>query len=233
LGLGALFKGGVGELKTKFLSSIFLKEDYQIFNDIIIQTSHGSTQIDHVGVSKYGLFVIETKDKTGWIFGTEEQANWTQVIFNKRYQFQNPLRQNYGHIKGLSEILGIEDNKLHSIVIFWGDCKFKNEMPVNVVKGGILKNEFQNYIKSKNSILLTQQQINGICEQLNLAKENSGFFSHVNHVVDLKEKYNSDSKCPKCQGTLVRKAANKGTKDEHAFLGCSNYSRYRYTKNIV
>jgi len=232
VGLGALFKGSAGEFKTKFISSIFLKEEYQIFNDIIIQTSHGSTQIDHVVVSKYGLFVIETKNKTGWIFGAPEQANWTQVIFNKHYQFQNPLRQNYSHIQGLSEILGIEDNKLHSIVVFWGDCKFKSEMPVNVVKGGLLRNEFQNYIKSKDTILLTQKEINRICEQLSLAKENSGFFSHVHHVVDLKEKYNSDVTCPKCRGLLIRKVAYKGTKDEHDLLGCNNYPRCHYIKNI-
>ena len=69
MGLEAIFKGWTGELKTKFVNSFFLNDKYKVFNNVLIQTERGSTQIDHVIVSPYGLFSIETKDKTGWIFG--------------------------------------------------------------------------------------------------------------------------------------------------------------------
>lgn len=65
MGLEALSKGWAGELKTKFINGLFLDEQYRRFNNVIIQTDNGSTQIDHVIVSKYGLFAVETKDKKG------------------------------------------------------------------------------------------------------------------------------------------------------------------------
>jgi restriction system protein len=90
VGLEALFKGWTGELKTKFINGLFFDKQYRIFNNIIIQTERGSTQIDHVIVSKYGLFAIETKDKTGWIFGDPDQERWTQVIYKKSSLFRIP-----------------------------------------------------------------------------------------------------------------------------------------------
>ncbi|WP_350617509.1 nuclease-related domain-containing protein, partial [Pseudomonas sp. HY7a-MNA-CIBAN-0227] len=69
----------------------------------------GSTQIDHVIVSIYGIFVIETKNYKGWIFGNEKQRQWTQAFPNgRKYKFQNPLRQNYLHIKTLADLLELE-----------------------------------------------------------------------------------------------------------------------------
>jgi restriction system protein len=225
MGIDAIFKGWEGELKTKFINWLFLTDEYKVFNNIIIQTSRGSTQIDHVAVSKYGVFVIETKEKTGWIFGEPNQNDWTQVIFKDRFKFQNPLRQNYAHIKGLSEVLKIDCSKLHPLVFFWGDCEFMTEMPNNVFKGGLFNTEFRNYIKSKDVVLLSQQEIDRICSELTLAKENSGFFSSVDHVLELKKRYAGDTQCPKCNGILVKRSGGR-------FLGCSNYPRCRYTKNI-
>ena len=143
--LEAIFKGWTGELKTKFINRIFLDEQYTRFNNLMIKTDHGTTQIDHVIVSKYGVFSIETKDKTGWIFGDPNQDKWTSVIYNNKYQFQNPLRQNYRHTKSLSEFLRIEHDKIHSLVIFWGDCEFRTTMPENVFKGGIFDSKLKNY----------------------------------------------------------------------------------------
>ena len=87
-GLEAIIKGWEGELKTKILNRLFLDKQYHVFNNVIVKTAHGSTQIDHVVVSQYGVFVIETKDKTGWIFGDRNQAQWTEDIFGKKYKLQ-------------------------------------------------------------------------------------------------------------------------------------------------
>jgi len=93
MGLEAMVKGLTGELKTKFVNKLLLDENYRIFNNVIIEAGIGSTQIDHVIVSKFGLFVIETKDKTGWIFGDHKREKWTQSIYGKIYQFQNPFQE--------------------------------------------------------------------------------------------------------------------------------------------
>jgi hypothetical protein len=69
----------------------------------VLPSQGSTTQIDHVLVSVYGIFVIETKNMKGWIFGDERSAQWTQSIFGKKSRFQNPLRQNYRHVKALAE----------------------------------------------------------------------------------------------------------------------------------
>ena len=232
MGLEALFKGWTGELKTKFINGLFFDKQYRRFNNVIIQTANGSTQIDHVIVSKYGLFVIETKDKTGWIFGDPKQDEWTQVIYKKKFQFQNPLRQNYRHTKSLSEFLGIEHDKIHSLVVFWGDCEFKSPMPDNVIKGGIFNGKFKGYIQSKKVTLFSPDEINRICSDLVSVKENAGFLSGWRHSKELKKKYNSTTTCPKCGEDLVKRISNRGKRAGKPFWGCSNYPRCRYVRDL-
>jgi restriction system protein len=230
MGLEARFKGWTGELKTRFVNSLSLGAEYKVFNNVIIRTKRGSTQIDHVIVSPYGLFAVETKDKTGWIFGDANRELWTGVIFKKRYSFPNPLRQNYAHTKSLSEYLGVGHEKIHSLVIFWGDCEFKTPMPDNVCKGGILNKRFRDYIQGKKQLLLSPEMIDSVCAKLKAAKKESGFFGSLRHVSDVKERYRSTTKCPKCGGDLVRKVATEGQGKGIAFLGCSNYPRCKYIK---
>lgn len=141
----AIIKGWVGESKTKLVQTFFLDAaEYHCFNDLLLNGTHGSTQIDHVIVSKYGVFVIETKNKDGWIYGTSNDENWTQVFFKKKYQFQNPLHQNHLHVKSLEEILRIDHKSIYPIIQFWGKCRFKTKMPENVLRNGLSK-----YIQSK------------------------------------------------------------------------------------
>ncbi len=63
---------------------------YRRFHDVIIPSPNGTTQIDHLLISPFGLFLIETKNFKGWIFGSEDQANWTQSIFGKKRRFEIP-----------------------------------------------------------------------------------------------------------------------------------------------
>lgn len=102
-------------------SPLLNKQVYRALKNVTIATSNGTTQIDHVIVSKYGVFVIETKNFQGWIFGAENQAQWTQSLpGGRKFRFQNPLHQNYRHIKALSDFLGLSENHFHSVVMFWG-----------------------------------------------------------------------------------------------------------------
>ena len=57
-----------------------------------------ATQIDHIVISQWGIFVIETKTYSGWVFGDAKSAQWTVSHFRRKDRFQNPLRQNYKHI---------------------------------------------------------------------------------------------------------------------------------------
>ncbi len=152
----AVFKGWFGEklVRTRAASTLDATK-YQAFHDLIIPDNRGTTQIDHIYLSRFGIFVVETKHYQGWIYGSEQQARWTQIIYRKKSSFQNPLRQNYRHIKALSSLLGLPESCFHSVVVFSGNYQFKTKMPPNVCD---LAN-FDRYIKTFQTALLSPQQI--------------------------------------------------------------------------
>lgn len=128
-------KGRRGE-KRVFKELKRLPEEYTIHNDVVLVTEKGTTQIDHIVVSPYGVFVIETKNYTGWIFGKEADKEWLQTIAHyenrrgetvERTKFLNPIRQNYGHVKAVEKICKDFPNlPIIPIVVFVGDAVFKN-----------------------------------------------------------------------------------------------------------
>jgi hypothetical protein len=185
MGLNALIKGWTGELKTKIADTLFLDlNEYHIFNNVLIDTGSWTTQIDHVIVSRYGVFVVETKNKDGWIFGEANDRYWTQVFPNKKkFKFQNPLKQNIAHTLDLAKRLNISSTKMHSVIIFWGNCRFKKVMPENV-----LNNNRADYIKSKTQILLNEGEIEKICQQLQNIKDNTSSQDNQRHVEMLKKR---------------------------------------------
>ena len=101
------WKGKIGEKAVSKALSDLLPEHYIVLNDIMLASvgSTNATQIDHIVVSKYGIFCIETKAHKGWIFGGAEQKYWTQVIYRYKNKFFNPLRQNFAHIKAIEGLL--------------------------------------------------------------------------------------------------------------------------------
>jgi len=220
-------KGWVGELKTKLSDKIFLDPKvYKRFDNLIIEDESGSTQIDHIIVSKYGIFVVETKDWTGWIYGDERASKWTLNIFGNKKQIQNPLHQNYGHRMSLSKYLNIDDAKIRSIVMVWGDCKFKTRMPANVIRGGIQGDT--DYIKGFSEVVFTDEEVINICDKLKSGKAEMNLLSNWRHTQSLKRRHESDMVCPKCRrGHLIKKDGRNGS-----FLGCDNFPKCRYIKTL-
>jgi len=98
-------KGAIGEKRVIRQLSKLPPEEYKVLNNIMIKTDKGSTQIDHVVISIFGIFVIETKNYNGWIHGSENSEYWTQSIYKNKSSFRNPIRQNRAHIYALKEVL--------------------------------------------------------------------------------------------------------------------------------
>jgi restriction system protein len=143
-------KGALGELQGRAASKFFLNEKlYRSLHNVTIPAKGGTTQIDHVIASRYGIFVVEAKNYNGWIFGSERDAQWTQNLFGKKSRFQNPLRQNYRHIASLAEFLGLPEDRFHSVVMFWGECEIKTKLPSNVLTKG-----YTSFIKGKTGAAL-------------------------------------------------------------------------------
>jgi len=180
----AWFKGLFGEFLVNLSARLFLdKHQYHLIKNVTLPTEDGTTQIDHVIVSPYGLFVVETKNMKGWIFGTERQRQWTQKIYRRSYKFQNPLHQNHKHLKTLQQLLGLRDDQLHSVVVFVGDSTFKTAMPGNVTHGG----GYLRYIKSFREPVLDTGQVEDIAQQIECGRLVPNFKTHRDHVRHVKK----------------------------------------------
>jgi hypothetical protein len=136
----ASFKGWFGEKMACRGLNRLDPQLYRQFHDLYLPCpdGQGTTQLDHVVVSPFGIFVIETKNYKGWIFGSGKQRQWTQQIYRTKHRFQNPLHQNHLHVKALTQFLGIPENRFHSLVFFIGGAAFKTPMPGNVLNHGLL-----------------------------------------------------------------------------------------------
>lgn len=190
------FKGIVGETVINIATWLMLdKHTYHRLNNITLPLSNGgSTQIDHVIVSVHGIFVIETKHYKGWIFGSEKQAQWTQTIMGRKYKFQNPLRQNYLHIKTLSDLLDLDMSHFHSMVVFIGECEIKtaDELPEHVMKSGMVS-----YIKRKQDKILTEADVQSIVEQIESNRFAKSWRTNRQHKAYLKNKHGNAGNQPK------------------------------------
>ena len=153
----AKIKGFIGEKAISILINGLPEDKYRVMNNIMLRSSHGLTQVDHIIVSVYGIFVIETKNYKGWITGGENSENWTKNVFGHKYKFRNPLKQNYAHVKALMELLDITDkNVFIPVVAFSGYADLKVKTNQNVIYYGELKG----LIKEHTQELLTYEQMN-------------------------------------------------------------------------
>lgn len=231
----SLLKGWFGETMTNFVSWLALDEMvYHRLNNVTLPKNNGmTTQIDHIIVSQYGIFVIETKNYKGWIFGNEKQEKWTQVIQGgKKYQFYNPIRQNYGHIKTLSQLLNLELSCFHSIIWFGPDSelKTKDELPNFVMNGGLIP-----YIKNKKEILLHHNQVEHIIEQIQNNQYDKTLSTYLEHQKNIRqhiEHQKNNPICPYCQSKMIKRTAKQGNYTNKEFWGCSRYPKCRGTRQI-
>lgn len=227
----AWFKGKAGEFLVNFSARLFLNgSEYHLIKNVTFNTEDGTTQIDHIIVSIYGIFVIETKNMSGWIFGNAHQKTWTQKIYRQTYKFQNPLHQNYKHTKTLESMLGIDPNHIFSVVAFVGGSTFKTEMPDNVVEAG----GYIRYIKSKRTPLLPEAEVARIRCLIEAGRLTRSFKTDREHVKNLRavhegKQTSGERVCKRCGKPMVLRRAKKGVNAGNEFWGCSGYPQCRET----
>jgi restriction system protein len=225
MSLSNLFKGWLGEAMGAVAHWAFLdKSIYFSLNNLTLPTKNGTTQIDHVVVSKYGIFVIEAKNIDGWIFGDERSPQWSIVKLGRKCKMHNPLHQNYRHVKAIAEFLGLEDDRIHSLVMFWGECELKTEMPRNVMMKG-----YATYIKSFDKTLFTDQEVTSITEALRRGALPKTWATRRAHLESLQTRHANTTICPKCASPLTLRTAKTGTNAGSKFYGCSAYPKCRHT----
>jgi len=124
-------KGAVGEfIVGRMLAT--LGPGYEVLNDLTFVSDGDSTQIDHVVVSTKGVFLIETKNFSGLLFGRANESHWTQVAGRTRRKFQNPLRQNYKHVRFMADNLQVKESAIVPMVVFLGGVEFPKGRPEGV-----------------------------------------------------------------------------------------------------
>ncbi len=239
------YKGKSGEAHVHNILT-HLPQDYTILDDVVLKTTSGTTQIDHVVVSKYGVFAIETKNYRGEIYGNDNRQQWTQIIVTnvtyrknwwKTYSyvtknhFYNPVKQSMSHIYAIKKALNKWPNlKVVPIVVFTGNAVLRNVTSQHhVVYDNHLLATIQNY----NVPYLSEEDLNQVVRCL--TQKNVRQFvddkTHVNNVYASKQKYNEKIAlgiCPQCGGNLVLRNGKYG-----CFYGCSNYPRCKFTTHYT
>lgn len=176
-------KGAVGEGLLKLHLRKLNADQYHIINDITLPTQKGSTQIDHIVLSTYGIFVIETKNMQGWIFGSANQKQWTQKLYKQSFKFQNPLHQNFKHTQTLIDLIGLDKTKVFSIIAFDEKATFKTELPENVLH----YHEVAKYIQQHQQALFTDSEIVSIQQQIAAIQKPTNAQTKREHIQHLKE----------------------------------------------
>jgi hypothetical protein len=177
-------KGQDGEIRVALDIATLDRTLYHAVHNVTVKVDDGTTQIDHVVISKYGIFVVETKNYSGWIFGKEREAKWTRSTNGKSDSFQNPIRQNIRHIKSLSELLGVDEYLFHSVIAFCGDAEFKSPMPANVLTTG-----YADFIRSKQIALFSDVEAATLAEKLKSSMLERGEETDRIHIESLRQRH--------------------------------------------
>jgi hypothetical protein len=225
-----IFKGFVGEKSVIYQLNKLDKEKYFILNNITIPSTKGkTTQIDHIVVSEYGIFVIETKNYKGWILGDEKSDYWTQVIFKRKERLYNPLRQNFGHIQALKALLGeFEEIPFMSVISF----SIRADLKVKVTTSEVIYTKhLLRTINKYKEVFLARDEVRNIYNTFQAAsiKDENVKKDHVKAIKsDMAENNNkiANNECPKCGGMLVERRGKYGK-----FKGCGNFPRCRFVLN--
>lgn len=241
-------KGHTGEYYIyKSLQSLEGYKKY-LFNCYIPKTNGETTEIDVILLHESGIYVFESKNYSGWIFGSEDQKYWTQTLpagkgFSKKNKFFNPIIQNNIHLKWLSNFLGQNNIPMYSYIVFSDRCKLKNIQCNNtnyyvINRYAVLPTIKYNISISNNTI--SKQEIDYLYNKLIPLTQVNELQKYM-HIENINNKYSSFqdnnsntyiNHCPRCGNKLILRTATKGTKAGQNFWGCSNYPKCKYTKNI-
>ena len=202
-----------------------LPNEYKVLNNIMVKDERGTHQIDHLVISKYGIFVIEMKNYYGLIKGKEFDNKWCQYLGKNKSYFINPIHQNYGHIKALSNLLRIDEKNFISIVCFSNQAKLAVNCNTVITQLDYLKSKIVSFndllINEDISKLSNKVLLNNI-EDRNLRKR---------HVRDIRTKISNENElaqnmiCPRCGSKLIERNGRYGK-----FIGCSSYPKCKYIK---
>ena len=226
----------------------------KILRNVYVPKGNGETsEIDVMFITQKGIFVIESKNYSGWIFGNESDQYWTASLpGGKKNHFYNPIMQNRGHIKWLGQYLG-DDTPLFSIVAFSERCELKK---VTIMSGTVRVIKRDRLYATVRSLwtgakdAVDEVGIARLYDRLKLLA-NVSEAEKVTHVANIEHDLSTPLKnqgktlmqmadglediplaCPRCGADLILRTAKKGSNVGNRFYGCSNYPKCRFTRSL-
>lgn len=245
-------KGRFGEYDTyRCLCPLEGYKKY-LFNCYIPKADGTTTEADIIMIHESGIYVFESKEYSGWIFGTETQWEWTQALptgrgKSQKEHFFNPIIQNKVHLKWLQLYLKDWNNvKFYSYIVFGMQCELKNITLTSgehhvVKREELLEAVLQNAYASAE--MMPKSLIDEIYEKLYPLTQ-VGEIQKNKHIENIRKRYEKpvsstklpetqDKICPRCGGKLVLKVAKRGNYAGNKFYGCKNYPECKYIENIM
>lgn len=249
-------KGRLGEFYTyKYLKSLAGYRRY-LFNLYLPKENEETTEIDVILLHESGIYVFESKNYSGWIFGNESQKYWTQTLpmgrgHSQKNKFFNPIMQNKGHLKWLQTFLADQSLPFYSYIVFSDRCTLKKITLTSddhkvVKRCDLLSAVRQNVAKTGSQ--LSQEKIDELFIRLYplTQMDEAGKIAHIQTIQQKTEKRVSqpvpavtempkaeEAICPRCGGQLVLRTAKKGERQGKQFWGCSNFPKCRYIEELT
>ena len=163
-----------------------------LFNIYLPKEDNKTTEIDVLLISSKGLFVFESKNYSGWIFGSESNTKWTQVLYKNKQSFFNPIIQNKLHIKDLKQLIQ-EDIPIYSIIVFSDDCKLKDitikSKNVSVLNNNDVEIFISRICTQTKKDFLTESEITDIYNKLYPYTQVSSEVK-IQHIENIKKAFN-------------------------------------------
>lgn len=221
-------KGAIGEKRVARILEKLPEGKYSVINNLLLNNSGYTSQVDHVVVSVYGIFVIETKTYQGIISGGENSEQWTQNIYGNKYEFRNPILQNYGHVKSMKQVLGdYKSVPFISIVAFSSQANLRVSSNIPVVYWS----QILDVIRGYENPVIKESDVRRITRLL-MASNTDSKETRKDHVKNIRANVKkrqetiASGKCPRCGGDLVLRKGKYGP-----FYGCSNYPKCTFIQN--
>lgn len=217
--------GQFGEFSTEYaLTNNNLEGELVVLKNIYVPYRDKTSEIDLLMIHEKGIFVFESKNYSGWIFGSADQLNWTQSLQNgEKHRFYNPIRQNQTHIKALAEYLNIPIASFTSYIVFSERCSLKSvpedTKQVIIVRRPDMLKKLRMQLRSSVN-LYTPDEIMQLVQKLQ-PLTNKSEAEKQQHIDDIKDK------CPFCGNELVLRRGKYGQ-----FWGCSTYPKCKFTRPL-
>ena len=168
------FRGDIAQTRVRrILASGLEKSKYTVLNDVTLPAGGGTVNIDHVVVSRFGIFLIKSQYVPGMVSGGEFQDRWKSRSMQRTRLFDNPLHPTHLQQQALERLLGMPANRFHPIAVLTGHKGFKRRPSDKVVE----PERLIAYMRKKGQPVLSPEQ----AAQALLAISNSRLKSRRSH----------------------------------------------------